>query len=409
MYHTGLAKGHHHKGPRNAANKSLLSYRAGHGITGYVGCIPSSEAIPIPTKGGPNSRAGDDADKTRAQPAWKEGKLLSEPSVYQATIGMAGMAGPSRHATMVANSPKKKTGGFLGASGADDKPGNPPFVATTVYNESFSPKKQVVSPVSRGKKAASFLNGTTYSRVHDNTTEMMHGIGWLENQAPPDNHYKGNMFQEVVVQRHAEDTMYQSDFGEFGRGMPGQLPNNKDHTSLVGTTKQLFMGTPKAFLRMPGYQGFVPNSERNGVAVAQATNDHNRPDIKDSMRLFNLQQFHTEIPGTQAFRPKDAANLMAGSKGRMGTNTYFANSFVADPKNLATLAAKRSSTKQHGSRQETKKFFQGGKESVSENGIKNAEAFYKLVRPYEGIPRICQPSLTSESGYLFGTYSDRNE
>eukprot|EP00283_Hemiselmis_rufescens_P025427 CAMPEP_0173463004 /NCGR_PEP_ID=MMETSP1357-20121228/67643_1 /TAXON_ID=77926 /ORGANISM="Hemiselmis rufescens, Strain PCC563" /LENGTH=84 /DNA_ID=CAMNT_0014430791 /DNA_START=121 /DNA_END=372 /DNA_ORIENTATION=- len=79
MYHTGLAKGHHHKGPRNAANKSLLSFRAGYGITGYVGVIPSSEAIPIPTKGGPNNRPGDGADKHRAQPEWQPGKSLSEP------------------------------------------------------------------------------------------------------------------------------------------------------------------------------------------------------------------------------------------------------------------------------------------------------------------------------------------
>lgn len=35
------------------------------------------------------------------------------------------------------------------------------------------------------------------------------------------------------------------------------------------------------------------------------------------------------------------------------------------------------------------------------------QAYFKLVRPYEGLPRIMQPSITSESGYVFGTYSDR--
>jgi len=32
MYHTGISKGAHHKGPGTAGNKSLISFRAGHGL-----------------------------------------------------------------------------------------------------------------------------------------------------------------------------------------------------------------------------------------------------------------------------------------------------------------------------------------------------------------------------------------
>jgi ribulose-5-phosphate 4-epimerase/fuculose-1-phosphate aldolase len=32
IYHTAIAKGTHHKGPRQAGNKSLISFRAGHGL-----------------------------------------------------------------------------------------------------------------------------------------------------------------------------------------------------------------------------------------------------------------------------------------------------------------------------------------------------------------------------------------
>jgi len=32
QYHTGIAKGTHHKGPRQAGNKSLIGFRAGHGL-----------------------------------------------------------------------------------------------------------------------------------------------------------------------------------------------------------------------------------------------------------------------------------------------------------------------------------------------------------------------------------------
>ena len=39
-----------HFGAGTAGNKSLMSFRAGHGITGYAGYCPSSEGLMIPTK-----------------------------------------------------------------------------------------------------------------------------------------------------------------------------------------------------------------------------------------------------------------------------------------------------------------------------------------------------------------------
>lgn len=43
--------------------------------------------------------------------------------------------------------------------------------------------------------------------------------------------------------------------------------------------------------------------------------------------------------------------------------------------------------------------WQSGDVCQSENGIKNAESFYRLLRPYEGLPRVSRPSETAESGY----------
>ena len=217
-------------------------------------------------------------------------------------------------------------------------------------------------------------------------------------------------FREVQVQRNPEETSYQSDFGEFGKGVPGILSPQKEMLSASATTRKLFMGTAKAYNKMPGYQGFVPNSDRNQLAVSQSMNDHDRPDPKNH-RLFNLKQYHVEIPGTMVFQPTDAANLMAASKGRMGTQTYYANAYISDPANQAIIAEKRAAQKQHGNTQATKTFFQWGKESVSENGVKNAEVrksnttlslnsrFFqkcKYLAPmtapwslHEGNPRIC--------------------
>ena len=158
-----------HKGPRTAGNKSLVSFRAGYGITGYVGYIPSSEAIPIPSKGGPSNRAGPSESKDRAQPKWEPPPELASSSIYQGTISSAGLASTSKKTaeSILAGNPgqtQKNGTHFVGddAPIIDGRPGNPAFIATSVYNESYSPKKQVLSPASvrRGNKA-SFLNGTT--------------------------------------------------------------------------------------------------------------------------------------------------------------------------------------------------------------------------------------------------------
>jgi hypothetical protein len=58
-----------HLGPRNAGNKSMLSYRAGHGITGYYGYCPSSESIPIPIKEGPAAMGEQGVSPAKTLPA----------------------------------------------------------------------------------------------------------------------------------------------------------------------------------------------------------------------------------------------------------------------------------------------------------------------------------------------------
>jgi hypothetical protein len=42
----------------------------------------------------------------------------------------------------------------------------------------------------------------------------------------------------------------------------------------------------------------------------------------------------------------------------------------------------------------------------SENGLENAEKFYRVVRPYEGLARIQKASAVTESGYKFTTYTN---
>ena len=56
---------------------------------------------------------------------------------------------------------------------------------------------------------------------------------------------------------------------------------------------------------------------------------------------------------------------------------------------------------------ETKKFFTLGSLQQSENGLENAERFYRVVRPFEALPRIQPASIVTESGYKFSTYTSK--
>jgi hypothetical protein len=83
-----------HFGAGTAGNKSLMSYRAGHGISGYAGFCPSNEAIMIPAKQGVAERAGPEANKDRAQPEWKMDTSPQQQSTYQLTINKSATAKP---------------------------------------------------------------------------------------------------------------------------------------------------------------------------------------------------------------------------------------------------------------------------------------------------------------------------
>ena len=186
----------------------------------------------------------------------------------------------------------------------------------------------------------------------------------------------------------------------------------------------------QAFARVPGYTGFLPESYANPRVISQAT-DHTSADQKNC-RLFTLHQLRSFMPGTAIFEPRDATNLMEGPKGRAGTTTAFnvsarqdlcsaclrsrlvsdshsrmcaaygsghvQNAYMSSADNLALLAHNRSLEKFYGSKNGTASFFQPGTLAVSENGVKNAEGFYRLLRPLEGLPRVHYPSETADSG-----------
>lgn len=235
---------------------------------------------------------------------------------------------------------------------------------------------------------SAFMSGTTYSSTIENSMEIMNGQGWMEEKhrklLGKENTQFGSKWKEVVYQRQPPPSSYQTDFGVFGEGRAGKLPDHALGISENGTTAHLFEGTCKvcyavcfglcacvrrrercgflyaphiceragreggsgkrvlqvakrsciakryrltsslnmqAFARMPGYTAFMPESGANQHACAHAT-DHAHADPKNC-RLFTLHQHRLNIPGTGIFQARDAANLKAPPKGRDGTASHF--------------------------------------------------------------------------------------
>lgn len=80
----------------------------------------------------------------------------------------------------------------------------------------------------------------------------MHGERWLDKKKGGEIKQMSIPFQEINCQRPVAPTNYGQDFGAFGDGVAGVLPDAPHNTSLTGTTSHLFEGSPKAFKRMPG-------------------------------------------------------------------------------------------------------------------------------------------------------------
>ena len=145
------------------------------------------------------------------------------------------------------------------------------------------------------------------------------GQAWLENKEPKlVQSVYGSLFKEVIVQPADVSTSYEQDFGSFGGGPAGKpvrflllicdlfhalilTPPNSSQCmhpmdqSLEATSASLFAGSPKAYRRVPGYQGFLPAGGGGDNIMLQSI-DHDRADTKNC-RLFTLRQFGVNVPG----------------------------------------------------------------------------------------------------------------
>ena len=140
-----------HNGPRNAGNKSALSFRTGHAVSGYTGYCPSQEAIPIPTKAGPNEAPPEPLrDSRTAQPMLELDMCVLGETEYRQRFNETSKAAEEDRARMAtADSEAQKehyfTAGHNSASlqqstsfQLSDMPVDKPFLAKSTAQTSWS-------------------------------------------------------------------------------------------------------------------------------------------------------------------------------------------------------------------------------------------------------------------------------
>ncbi|KAJ1447106.1 hypothetical protein M885DRAFT_543999 [Pelagophyceae sp. CCMP2097] len=104
-----------------------------------------------------------------------------------------------------------------------------------------------------------------------------------------------------TVRAPTTKSSYQMDLG-----MEGEFPSARPYTaktSMAGTTMDLCAGTTKMTYQIPGYSGYIPNSDRNAEAVSQADGSAARQPVS-SLRLYHRHN----LPGYAGHNPANALN-----------------------------------------------------------------------------------------------------
>eukprot|EP00304_Pavlova_gyrans_P004141 CAMPEP_0206042574 /NCGR_PEP_ID=MMETSP1466-20131121/6635_1 /ASSEMBLY_ACC=CAM_ASM_001126 /TAXON_ID=44452 /ORGANISM="Pavlova gyrans, Strain CCMP608" /LENGTH=408 /DNA_ID=CAMNT_0053417287 /DNA_START=54 /DNA_END=1280 /DNA_ORIENTATION=+ len=195
---------------------------------------------------------------------------------------------------------------------------------------------------------------------------------------------------ERAAARNTFDTSYRRSFGGKGFEPRSAIPLTVSDLSLKASTREHFSGTPKAVAHVPGYCGFIASAPGNRVAVAHS-HKVMKPSTKD-IHLSELRQFPRNIPGYLGYQPRAFANqadrnrdmtmTTAGRADIAGSGAFKPGDLGSSMNTKATVQYTPSTVGVSNSL--VSDFFTHAALTVSDNGVHNAEAYFKLLRPYEG-------------------------
>lgn len=98
-------------------------------------------------------------------------------------------------------------------------------------------------------------------------------------------------------------TEYQASLGTYGHNPMNRIP--ADSTKMTNEKHCLTDGTTKTTTHIPGYNGFIPKTDFNPLAVAQAsTLDARETIVKQNM----IENYSVKLPGYAGHRPMNGCN-----------------------------------------------------------------------------------------------------
>ena len=109
--------------------------------------------------------------------------------------------------------------------------------------------------------------------------------------------------QAYSSKRSYFSTEYQKSLGTYGHNPRNKLPT--DATKTLNENHELTAGTTKTTSHIPGYNGFIPKTDFNPLAVKQA----NELDARDTIIKQNIiENYQVKLPGYQGHKPMNGCN-----------------------------------------------------------------------------------------------------
>lgn len=378
------------------------------GISGYTGYVPNGEVIPPAIK-----------DTTM-----HTGKVRASASergtggfVIDDSLGTESQAAFSITPDQFPKDMAKRASGAISPYNPfhDSRTHAPkPFVARTTYQQEILSGSDKVERVLRagpfvgGKirpEAKGLKNPLYETETQEKSAEALMvakverphvNIGGYDPPPPlPSSTERARLerdFQSIerAAARENFDTSYRQSFGGRDFNPRSVVPMTTRDLSLKASTREFFLGTPKAVAHVPGYSGFIAAAPNNRRAVQHSTTV--QKESTKNILLSELRQYPKNVPGYLGYQP--SAHVNQAERSRDLTMTTAGRADIAGssnfvPGDLGTQITSQSSVEYTPSlvgvsNSLVSDFFTHAALTVSDNGVHNAEAYYKLVRPLEG-------------------------
>jgi len=179
----------------------------------------------------------------------------------------------------------------------------------------------------------------------------------------------------------------------------GPRPGSRESVALMrGTHRGGVQGTSQSSSQIPGYSGFIPQSEQNDHAIGHGFGKDTRVSLKET--LFDC--YRKVLPGYTGFQPGSVHNVRT-------FDTQLVTTYGAQNHSMVELRRELKRPEAGGESLILKQMFQAPLEGrPSDNGLTNAQTYYQIMRPYEGLPRVHYPSKTHMVGCKFASTSVAN-